>query len=60
MKTGKKKMDACLECQKWTSLETDSVAVHEEFPKEATVKCVRALEKEHEDQQLNCIILLEL
>jgi hypothetical protein len=45
--------EACLENKKPTSLEVDSVVVHEEVPKEeATVETVRVLKKRYRDWHL--------
>jgi uncharacterized protein (DUF3084 family) len=42
--------EACLDGREPTSMEMESVAVHEEVPKEeAAVKPVRALKKRHRD-----------
>jgi hypothetical protein len=45
--------EACLESKEPTSLETESIAVHEEIPKEeAVVKTVRELRNRHGDWHL--------
>jgi N-acetylglutamate synthase-like GNAT family acetyltransferase len=47
------KTEACLDCKEPTLLEVESIAVHEEVPKEeAAVKIVRALKKQYSDQHL--------
>jgi hypothetical protein len=45
--------EACLESKEPTSVEIESVVVQEEVPKEvATMKTVRALKEQYEDQHL--------
>jgi hypothetical protein len=47
------KTEACLESKEWTSLGIESVAMHEEVPKEeATVIPVRSLKKRHGDRHV--------
>jgi hypothetical protein len=53
MTARKETMEACRESKEPTSVEKESIAVHQEVPKEeAAVKTVRALTKQYEDQNL--------